>query len=63
MTTKAGQALRYLGERLTRSGVKFYLADDMRGSIGWISERVVEVVPIDAAKVFRKQIDEGMSRR
>ncbi len=63
MTTKAGQALRYLGERLTTSGVKFYLADDMRGTVGWISERVVEIVPIDAAKVFRRQINEGMSRK
>ncbi len=63
MTTKAGQALRYLGERLTTSGVKFYLADDMRGTVGWISERVVEIVPIDAAKVFRQQIDEGLSRK
>ena len=61
--TKAGQALRYLGERLTRSGVKFYLSDDMRGKIGWISERVVEVVPIDAAKTFRRQLDEGTRRR
>ncbi|MBQ4431448.1 MAG: SH3 domain-containing protein [Synergistaceae bacterium] len=63
MTTKAGQALRYLGERLTRNGVKFYLADDMRGTVGWISERVVEIVPIDAAKVFRQQIEEGMTRK
>ncbi|MBQ4431800.1 MAG: hypothetical protein II877_09870, partial [Synergistaceae bacterium] len=61
--TKAGQALRYLGERLTTSGVKFYHADDMRGTVGWISERVVEIFPIDAAKVFRKQIDEGLSRK
>ena len=52
-----------MGERLTRSGVKFYLSDDMRGKIGWISERVVEVVPIDAAKTFRQQLDEGTRRR
>ena len=57
-TTKAGQALRYLGERMTRSGVKFYLADDLKGNTGWISERVSEVIPVEAVQAMNAEIQE-----
>ena len=61
-STRANASLRYLGERLTRSGVKYYLADDMKGNIGWISERTSELVPIDAVRAFRDQIEESFSQ-
>lgn len=58
-STRAGQSLRYLGERITKSGVKFYLADDMKGNAGWLSERVTQVIPVDAVRAFKAQIEEG----
>ena len=58
--TKPNSALRYLGERLNKDGVKWYLVDDNKGNIGWIIERVIEIIPIEAVKTFTKQIEETL---
>ena len=58
--TKPNTALRYLGERLNRNGEKWYLVDDNKGNIGWIIERVIEIIPIDAVKTFAKQIEDSL---
>ena len=58
--TKPNTALRYLGERLNRNGEKWYLVDDNKGNIGWIIERVIETIPIEAVKTFTKQIEDSL---
>jgi len=58
--TKPNTALRYLGEKLNKDGVKWYLVDDNKGSVGWIIERVIEIIPIEAVKTFAKQIEEAL---
>ena len=58
--TKPNTPLRYLGERLNKNGEKWYLVDDNKNHIGWIIERVIEIIPIEAIKTFTKQIDDSL---
>ena len=58
--TKPDTPLRYLGERLNKQGEKWYLVDDNKGNIGWIIERVVEIIPVEAVKSFANQIEKAL---
>jgi len=58
--TKPNTPLRYLGERLNKQGEKWYLVDDNKGNIGWVIERVIEIIPIEAVKFFADQIEKAL---
>ena len=58
--TKPNTPLRYLGERLNKQGEKWYLVDDNKGNIGWVIERVIEIIPIEAVKFFADQIEKSL---
>ena len=58
--TKANSALRYMGERVNRDNEKWFFAEDISGSIGWISERSAKLLKIEDAKSFTEMILEGL---
>lgn len=59
--TKAGNALRYLGERRGTDGAKWYLVQDSEGNTGWVSERMVKPVTVDNVRNFVRQIQNGLN--